>query len=192
LSEYAGSYTVGRLGALCGISRTALLYYDSIGLLSPSGRSRSGYRLYSESDKGRLERILAFRALGLGLERIRELLDLEDSGPAAALLRRIFEINGQIAGLRSQQRAILELLEADGTLKAGKAALTALVGLGTQAGLSAMAGLGEAAGITEANYGELHAAFEANAPAEHRRLLGLLGFSAPEIEDFLAGLGRAE
>ena len=173
-------YTIGRLGALCGLSRSALLYYDSIGLLKPSGRSGSGYRLYSAEDRDRLERILSFRALGLELERIGELLDLPEQGPTGALLRRVFGINDEISRLRSQQRAILELLEADGSLKVGKAAILAL------------SGLGRAAGITEANYERLHAAFEANAPAEHRRLLDLLGFGAEEIEEFLAGLNNRD
>ena len=147
MKDSAGTYTVGRLGELCGISRSTLLYYDSLGLLAPSGRSPSGYRLYSEADRARLERILAFR------------------------------INEEIAGLRGQQRGILDLLEADGSLKVGRAALLAL------------SDLGKAAGISETNYEALHAAFEANAPAEHRRLLGLLGFTEAETEDFLASLG---
>ncbi len=172
------TYTIGRLGELCGLSRSALLYYDSIGLLKPSDRSASGYRLYSEADKARLERILSFRALGLDLERIGELLDLPDKGPVGALLRRIFAINDEIVRLRDQQRAILELLEADGSLKVGKAALLAL------------SGLGKAAGITEANYERLHAAFEANSPAEHRRLLALLGFMPGEISEFLAKIAK--
>jgi MerR family transcriptional regulator, thiopeptide resistance regulator len=170
------AYTVGRLGELLGISRSALLYYDSIGLLHPSGRSASGYRLYGEADRQRLEKILAFRSLGLELGRIGELLDLEDSPVTGALLRRVFEINDGIASLRAQQRAVLALLEADGSLKVGKAALLA------------RSELGEAAGVSEANYEALHAAFEDNAPAEHRRLLGLLGFSESEIEEFLANL----
>ena len=107
------SYTVGRLGQLCGLSRTALLYYDSIGLLVPSGRSSSGYRLYSEADRSRLERILAFRALGLELEKIGELLDLPEAGPAGALLRRVLDINDRITELRTQQRGILDFLEAN-------------------------------------------------------------------------------
>jgi DNA-binding transcriptional MerR regulator len=176
MGEAEATYTVGRLGALCGLSRSALLYYDSIGLLRPSGRSAAGYRLYTEADRARLERILAFRALGLGLDRVRSLLELPERSPAGLLLRRVFEINEGLARLRSQQRAVLELLESDGSLKVGKGAIAAL------------AGLAEAAGVTEANYESLHAAFEANAPEEHRRLLGILGFTSGEIEGFLAGL----
>lgn len=167
------TYTIGRLAALCGLSRSTLLYYDSIGLLRPSGRTGSGYRLYSEADKSRLERALAFRALGLALERIAALLDLPDESPSAALLRRVFEINGQIAELRAQQRGILDLLEEDGSLKAGTA------------GLLSMKALGAEAGVHEGNYREVHAAFESASPEEHRRLLALLGFGPSEIEDLL-------
>ena len=41
--------TVGKLSEKFGLSRTALLYYDRIGLLTPAGRSESGYRLYDDA-----------------------------------------------------------------------------------------------------------------------------------------------
>jgi MerR family transcriptional regulator, thiopeptide resistance regulator len=170
------TYTVGRLGSICGLSRSTLLYYDSIGLLSPSARSASSYRLYDEADRARLERILAFRALGLPLERIRDLLDLDGANPAGPLLKRVFEINDEIGRLRRQQRAVLELIEADGSLKVGRAAVRALVELA------------QAVGVSEENYRSVHAAFEENAPAEHRRLLEALGFTEEEITQFLAAL----
>jgi DNA-binding transcriptional MerR regulator len=176
VGEIEAPYTVSRLGGFCGLSRSTLLYYDSIGLLRPSSRSSSGYRLYSEADRARLEKILSFRALGLELARIGELLDLEGSSPAGALLGRVFGINDEITALREQQRAIIGLLEADGTLKTGKAALHAL------------SDIGKAAGVTEANYEAIHAAFESASPAEHRRLLRLLGFTDDEIGEFLASL----
>jgi DNA-binding transcriptional MerR regulator len=50
-------YTIGRIARIFGLSRSTLLYYDSIGLLTPTGRSDAGYRLYSEDDRKRLERI---------------------------------------------------------------------------------------------------------------------------------------
>lgn len=170
------AYTVGRLGELCGLSRTALLYYDAIGLLKPSARSDSGYRLYSESDKARLDRIMAFRSLGLPLSEIAPLLDLGEESGAAALFKRLFEINDGIAELRDQQRGILGLLEAEGSLKRGRAALRSLEALGRKAG------------VGEHDYRGVHAAFESASPEEHRRLLRLLGFKEPEIEEFLATL----
>jgi len=171
-------YTISRLGEICGLSRSTLIYYDSIGLLEPSGRSISGYRLYSKEDRSRLERIVAFRALGLELERIGELLDLPEEGPAGALLGRVFEINERIAELRAQQRGILDLLEAEGGLKVGPSSIRTLGKLAREAG------------VTEGNYRELHEAFESASPAEHRRLLGLLGFADPAIEEFLGKLKK--
>lgn len=46
-------YRIGELAALGGLSRSTLLYYDRIGLLSPSGRSEANYRLYSAEDRER-------------------------------------------------------------------------------------------------------------------------------------------
>ena len=176
MSDTNESYTVGRLGGLFGLSRSTLLYYDSIGLLVASGRSSSGYRLYSEKDRSRLERIVAFRALGLELGSIGQLLDLPEEGPLGALMARVFQINDRIAELRAQQRAILDLLEAEGKLRVGPGAVRSLERLA------------RGAGITEANYRGIHEAFESVSPAEHRRLLGILGFSEAETEAFVAKL----
>jgi MerR family transcriptional regulator, thiopeptide resistance regulator len=171
------TYTVGELGRLFGLSRTALLYYDSIGLLKPSGRSAAGYRRYDESDRRRLERIATFRSLGIPLASIPGLLELPDEGAAGVLLGRLLQINGEIDGLRSQQRGILELLEASGTLRRGRARIREL------------APLGKRLGIDESNFRRFHAAFERVSPEEHRRLLAALGFSAKEIEGLLRELG---
>ena len=62
--------TVGRLAKRFGLSRSTLLYYDSIGLLRPTGRSAKGYRLYSEDDAARLEKICLYRQTGLSLDEV--------------------------------------------------------------------------------------------------------------------------
>ena len=51
--------TVSQLARLCGLSRTTLLYYESIGLLPPASRSNANYRRYSAED---LERLVVRRA----------------------------------------------------------------------------------------------------------------------------------
>ena len=50
-------YTIGKLAKKFDLSRSTLLYYDSIGLLKPSSRTESEYRQYSEDDAARLEQI---------------------------------------------------------------------------------------------------------------------------------------
>ena len=42
--------TVGEVAKLAGVTVRALHHYDELGLLTPSGRSEAGYRLYSYED----------------------------------------------------------------------------------------------------------------------------------------------
>lgn len=60
--------TAGRVSDLAGASVRTLRYYDKIGPLSPSSRSDTDYRLYSDGDLGRLQQIPLFRELGFSLE----------------------------------------------------------------------------------------------------------------------------
>ncbi len=45
------------LARRCGLSRTTLFYYESIGLLKASSRSPGNYRQYTERDVERLRQI---------------------------------------------------------------------------------------------------------------------------------------
>ncbi|WP_433655659.1 MerR family transcriptional regulator [Nocardia sp. CA-128927] len=67
-------YTVGAVAELTGVSIRTLHHYDEIGLLEPSARSKAGYRLYSDADLQRLQRILFYRELDLGLPDITAVL----------------------------------------------------------------------------------------------------------------------
>jgi len=62
------------LSKLTGISVQTLHHYDRIGLLRPSVRLDNGYRLYSEPDLWRLQRIIALKFFGFGLDQIKTLL----------------------------------------------------------------------------------------------------------------------
>ena len=105
------SLTVGRLARRFGLSRTTLLYYDRIGLLRPSARTSSRYRLYSGKDVRRLERITAYREAGLPLAEIRAILDGPTSRTAAILEAHLETLNRKIGGLRRQQRTVASLLK---------------------------------------------------------------------------------
>jgi len=60
---------------LSGVTIRTLHHYDEIGLLSPSGRSAAGYRIYEDSDLERLQRILFYRELGFTLDEIATIVD---------------------------------------------------------------------------------------------------------------------
>ncbi|WP_078868652.1 MerR family transcriptional regulator [Streptomyces sp. NRRL B-1347] len=68
------SYTVGQVAGFAGVTVRTLHHYDRAGLLAPSERSPGGYRLYSDTDLGRLQQILFYRELGFALDEIAEIL----------------------------------------------------------------------------------------------------------------------
>ena len=70
-------YRIGELAKACGVKADTLRFYEKNGLISPGIRNESGYRLYSEQDKRRLEFIIRAKSVGFSLADIGELLDLD-------------------------------------------------------------------------------------------------------------------
>ena len=66
--------TVGALAARTGLTVRTLHHYDAIGLLTPTGRTEAGYRLYADHDILRLEQIVLLRGIGLSLAEVLEVL----------------------------------------------------------------------------------------------------------------------
>jgi len=87
---------VGELAKRTGLTVRALHHYDGIGLLTPSARSDSGYRLYNADDVTRLYRIQALQRLGFALAEIGDML--AGSGPAlpGLIAQQIAALDGQI------------------------------------------------------------------------------------------------
>jgi MerR family transcriptional regulator, thiopeptide resistance regulator len=91
MNEYADEYTVGKVAELAGVSVRTLHHYDEIGLLEPSERSASGYRLYSAADLRRLQRVLFYRELDFDLALIADILDDPDTAHLADQRRMLNE-----------------------------------------------------------------------------------------------------
>lgn len=89
--DMTAEYTVGRVAQLAGVTVRTLHHYDEIGLVVPSGRTPSGYRVYESNDIDRLTRVLTYRGLGFGLEEIAALLD-DPSVDTVGHLRRQREL----------------------------------------------------------------------------------------------------
>ena len=83
----AGSFSVGRVADLSGVTIRTLHHYDEIGLLSPGGRSDAGYRVYEDADLERLQRILFYKELGFTLKEISTIIE-DPSTDAMGHLRR--------------------------------------------------------------------------------------------------------
>jgi len=169
--------SVTKLARRCGVSRTALLYYESIGLMPPPARTGGNYRCYSEADAERLRAIRAYRNAGLSLDDIRAIL--KATGPRArgtcgtasgVLKRRLVELDAEIEALRAHQHAILQLL---GSRALGKADM-----ITKEKWVSIM----HSCGFTEDQMSRWHAEFERSAPEEHQEFLEFLHIGPAEIK----------
>lgn len=175
-------YTISQLAGLFGLSRSTLLYYHRCGLLVPSGRSRANYRLYSESDRERMDRIQSYRALGLSLSRIASLLDNRRGEPFERLLEeRLQELDRDIRQLRTQQSVIVDLLRERGkhpdNAPMDKAAWTDLM---------------RASGLDDQAMHQWHIEFERTSPSAHRDFLASLGLDDSEIDRIRRWSGMTE
>lgn len=94
-------YAVKQLSDLAGVSVRTLHYYDEIGLLRPSLVSNNGYRHYDDAAVLKLQQILFYRELGLGLLQIKDLLDSPDFDLVTALRSHREELHARIHRLQA-------------------------------------------------------------------------------------------
>lgn len=66
--------TIGQVSELLGVSLRTLRHWEAKGLISPAARSWGNYRLYDHTDLERLQQILIYRATGMPLPEIAQLL----------------------------------------------------------------------------------------------------------------------
>lgn len=164
-------FTIGQMAKKYALSRSTLIYYDNIGLLSPGCRTESNYRLYSDNDKQKMERILLFRSAGLPLDSITSLLDKKDDDLNAALEHRLFAINSEIQGLRHQQKVILKILE-NKNLEMDARVLSK----------ESWVALLKAAGLDNEGMKNWHIEFEKTSPEAHQDFLESIGIEPDEIK----------
>ena len=164
-------FTIGQVAKKYSLSRSTLIYYDSIGILTPSGRSESNYRLYSDNDLQKMDRIVLFRSAGLPLESIALLLEKKEGGDLDSILeKRLFSINSEIQGLRNQQNVILKILEIE-SLERHSRVITKEIWVSIL----------KAAGLDEAGMRNWHIEFEKASPEGHQDFLESIGLNREEI-----------
>jgi len=174
-------FTIGQVARKYSLSRTALIYYDTIGLLTPSGRSASNYRLYSESDLKKMDRIQLFRSAGLSLDAIASLLKNENSELDSTLENRLIAINGEIQKFRNQQKVILKILENE-SLEKNSRVITKEIWVSIL----------RAAGLDDAGMMDWHKEFELTSPEAHQDFLESIGIDQDEIETIRAWSSRID
>jgi len=98
-------YRVRDFARITGVTVKALQHYDRIGLLRPS-RTPAGHRIYSERDVERVRQIIALKAIGVPLKRIKAVLDGHRTSLSDALKAQRDELLAQRNGLQHALNAI--------------------------------------------------------------------------------------
>ena len=100
---------VGELASQTGVSVRTLHYYDEIGLLSPSRRTETSYRLYGEEDVIRLQQIVSLRQIGFSLTQIRQCLEQSQFSPHQIVQLQLARLKEQMT-LQQQLHTRLEAI----------------------------------------------------------------------------------
>ncbi|MCW2849762.1 MAG: MerR family transcriptional regulator [Marmoricola sp.] len=101
-------YVISVAAELTGLHAQTLRQYDRVGLVSP-GRTAGGGRRYSLRDIELLREVAELTAAGIGLEGVRRILELEHQ--VAALRSRNSELRSQVAELQAALEATLTSLK---------------------------------------------------------------------------------
>lgn len=98
--------TVGSAAEQTGLSAKAIRLYERKGLLAEAERTEAGYRLFTPDDIAVLHFIRRAKTLDLGLEEIKDILDLQRGGeqpcqPVTAMLdTHLADLDQKLADLR--------------------------------------------------------------------------------------------
>ena len=111
-------YTIGRLAHRAGVNADSIRFYERQGLLAPSQKTASGYRLYADDALRRLAFIKHAQRCGFNLADIRELLAFDSrderarAGAIAVAERKLAEIGDVRVALTRMEQALTDLLAA--------------------------------------------------------------------------------
>jgi MerR family transcriptional regulator, copper efflux regulator len=109
-------FLIGQVTNLSGIPIRTIRYYESLGLITSSGRTEGGFRQFDRDVLTRLAFIKRAQSLGLSLEEIRGILQVYDQGNPPCgeikekLLAKQSQIDHQITELLTLRSEIGELL----------------------------------------------------------------------------------
>lgn len=109
---------IGEVARRSGIGVETLRFYEKSSLLSPAGRTTSGYRLYEASVFERLDFIRKAQSVGFALEEIARLIRESEAGrrPCSEVRRlaadKLTALDKRIAELTRYRAELAETLDA--------------------------------------------------------------------------------
>jgi MerR family transcriptional regulator, copper efflux regulator len=86
------TFTIGETAERSGFSASALRYYEGIGLVEPTRRTKSGYRLYDDAALSRLTFIGRAKQLGCSLDEIVDLVGVWDGERCGPVQKRFHDL----------------------------------------------------------------------------------------------------
>jgi len=112
-------YTNGELAQHVGVNVETIRYYERRGLLAPTSRRSSGYRIFTDSDVSRMKFIRGAKSLGYTLTEIVGLLDLMNAPETRCIqmkemaIQKVSEIDQKISELQTMKRQLQALIKTD-------------------------------------------------------------------------------
>ena len=100
-------WRIGDVARATGLSVRTLRYYESEGLVTPSGRLPSGHRVYSLDDVARLYRVCVLRRLGRPVAAIPALLEAPDTELTGSIDAHLTELDERLAALGRERDRVL-------------------------------------------------------------------------------------
>ena len=107
--------SIGELSRATGVKVPTIRYYEGIGLIAAEERTGGNQRRYSCAGLDRLAFIRHARALGLSLDTVRALLDLDpaDHGRTHAIAEgHLADVRERIARLRRLEAELVRIVAA--------------------------------------------------------------------------------
>ncbi len=164
-------YSVGKVAKMFNLSRTTLLYYDSIGLLTPAVRSSKRYRIYSDSDIEKLRKIVLYKDAGVPLGEIDKLISASENSFVSIIMRRLDELNKELSLIKAKQNTIVNIL-------CNVNLFRTFVNIDQEAWREVLSSVG----MSKEQAIKWHVDFEHNSPEQHRNLLLALGIPEDEAD----------
>jgi len=115
-----GLMQIGELAKRAGITLRTVRYYEELGLINHTVRTRGGFRLYDDGELRKLEMIRDLQELDFPLAKIRSLFARKRAARSGAelagemretLAAQLREMDGRIARYQALRAAILETMD---------------------------------------------------------------------------------
>jgi DNA-binding transcriptional MerR regulator len=120
---------IGEVARRAGVTKKAIRFYETAGVLPPPARGANGYRLYAPDAVEMLKFVTQAAGLGLTLAEIREIVAIRQGGrPPCVHVRRLLEdkareLDRKLQDLLEMRRQVRRSLAAWRRAPAGKAAV---------------------------------------------------------------------